>query len=140
MNRPGVGVAVFIIRDHKFLMIKRRGSHGNGTWSVPGGWMEYGEAFEETSTREVLEEVGLKIKNVNFGAVTNNIFRDEKVHTITIWLTSDYVSGEPKILEPEKISKIEWKDLESLPSPLFEPAWKELLKSEFIANIKKQLQ
>jgi 8-oxo-dGTP diphosphatase len=140
MNRPGIGVAVFIIKDKKFLMIKRRGSHGQGTWSVPGGWMEYGETFDQTSKREVLEEVGLEINNVRFGAVTNNVFSEEKVHSITIWLLSDYVSGKPKILEPEKIASLVWKDFDTLPNPLFQPPWEELLSSEFITNIKKQLQ
>jgi 8-oxo-dGTP diphosphatase len=139
MNRPGVGVGVFIIKDHKFLMIKRKGSHGADTWSVPGGWMEFGETFEQTSKREVLEEVGVVVDNVRFGAVSNNVFDKEKVHSITIWLLCDYKSGEPKILEPHKAAGIAWRDFESLPSPLFQP-WVELLSSEFITNIKKQLQ
>ena len=120
-------------------MIKRQGSHGSGSWSVPGGWMEYGEAFEETAQREVMEEVGLKIKNIRFGAVTNNVFPEDKIHSITVWVLSDYESGEPKILVPDKISAMEWRDFGSLPQPLFKP-WDELLSSEFIGDIKKQLQ
>lgn len=95
MKRPGVGVGVFIIKNGKFLMTKRQGSHGEGTWTVPGGWMEYGEGFEQTAKREVAEEVGLNIKNVQFAAVTNNVFK-EGIHSITIWLTSEYASGKRK--------------------------------------------
>ena len=35
-----VGQAALILRDGKFLMMKRAGKHGAGTWSVPGGWQE----------------------------------------------------------------------------------------------------
>jgi 8-oxo-dGTP diphosphatase len=138
MNRPGVGIGVFIVRNHKFLMIKRRGAHGSGTWSVPGGWMEYSESFEQTAMREAKEEVGVKIKNVKVVGVTNSIFKEEKIHSITVWVVGEMKDGKPKIMEPEKISALEWTDLDSLPSPLFLP-WEELLKSEFIAKIKNQL-
>ena len=120
-------------------MALRRGSHGEGTWSVPGGWMEFGETFADTAHREVLEEVNLKIKNVRFGGVTNTVFENEGVHSVTIWLVSDFISGTPKIMEPHKIEQIQWAGFDSLPQPLFLP-WDNLLKSEFIANIKKQLQ
>lgn len=120
-------------------MILRHGAHGKGTWSVPGGWMEFGESFEATAKREVMEEVGLEVKNIRFGALTNTVFREDQVHSVTVWLICDYQSGEPKILEPEKISKLAWADFDSLPKPLFEP-WKDLLSSEFIDNIKAQLK
>jgi 8-oxo-dGTP diphosphatase len=139
MERPGVGMGVFIFKDKKFLMILRHGAHGKGSWSVPGGWMEYGESFEETAIREVAEEVGLKIQNIRFGALTNTVFADENIHSVTVWVLSDYKSGHEQILEPEKINKLAWADFDSLPQPLFKP-WDELLSSEFIANIKKQLQ
>ena len=139
MQRPGVGVGVFIIRNGKFLMILRHGAHGRGTWSVPGGWMELGESFKETAEREAMEEVGLKIKNIRFGAVTNTVFKKEDVHSVTIWLMSDYTAGEPEILEPEKIKELAWVNFDSLPNPLFQP-WQQLLRSEFIGSMKQQLK
>jgi len=139
MNRPGVGVAVFIIRDHKFLMLKRAGKHGRGTWTVPGGWIEGGETFDQTSKREVKEEVGVTIKNIRPAGITNNIFKEESVHSITVWMVAYLKSGEPEIMEPEKISELKWCDFDSLPEPLFLP-WEELLKSKFLNGLKKQLQ
>lgn len=120
-------------------MLQRQGAHGAGSWSIPGGWMEFGESFEDTAHREIAEEVGIKISNLRFGAVTNNVFKDEKVHSITIWMLSDYKSGEPQILEPDKCKNIGWYDFESLPRPLFLP-WKDLLKSRFIIDIKNALE
>lgn len=119
-------------------MLKRKGSHGSGTWCVPGGHLEFGESFEETARRETLEETGLNIKNIRVGAVTNDYFEDEQKHYATIWMISEYDSGEAAIMEPEKCDGLEWFDFDTLPSPLF-LAWRQLLKSEFLSGIKKRL-
>ncbi|OYX42415.1 hypothetical protein B7Y94_03475 [Candidatus Saccharibacteria bacterium 32-49-12] len=134
-----IGVGVFIIKDGKFLMGQRRNSHGDGTWSVPGGHLEYGESFEETAKREALEETGLEINNVRFAAVTNDYFESEDKHYVTVWVVSEWSSGEAVINEPDKCVALEWYDFDDLPAPLFLP-WRQLLASEFIENIKRRIQ
>lgn len=119
-------------------MGQRKGAHGAGSWSVPGGWLEYGETFEEASAREVKEETDLQIKNIRFGALTNNVFREEAIHSLTVWMVSDWKSGEPVVNEPDKFAEQKWVDFDSLPGPLFLP-WEPLLDSEFIDTIKQQL-
>ncbi len=138
-NLPRVGVGVFIFRDGKFLMGQRKGSHGSGSWSVPGGWLEYQESFEDASAREVMEETGVAIKNIRFAALTNNVFKDEKVHSLTVWMMSDWDNGEPMINEPDKFIDQKWVDFDTLPDPLFLP-WKSLLEGEFLVEIKRQLE
>lgn len=134
-----IGVGIFIFKDGKFLMGQRRNAHGDGSWSVPGGHLEYGESFEDTARREVKEETNLSIKNIRFGAVTNDYFQEESKHYVTIWMLSDYDSGEVTITEPDKFIQMKWLDFESLPAPLFLP-WKQLLASEFIEKIKKEIK
>lgn len=136
---PRVGIGVFVIRDGKFLMGHRKGSHGSGTWSIPGGHMEFGESFEQTAKREVMEETGLVIENVRFGAVTNDVFENDKKHYVTVWVLSDAPEGEPSITEPDKFIDQEWIDIGMLPDPLF-LSWHSLLDSEFIDDIKFQVK
>jgi len=133
-----VGIGVFVKKDKKFLMGKRMGSHGEGSWSVPGGHLEFGESFTDTARREVLEETGLSIKNIRFGALTNDYFEKEDKHYVTIWMLSDHDSGQATILEPDKYVDQGWFNFDTLPSPLFLP-WQQLLKSEFLENIKRSL-
>jgi 8-oxo-dGTP diphosphatase len=133
-----VGMGVFVFRDGKFLMLKRKGKHAPGTWSVPGGWQEIGETFEQASKREIKEEVGCEITNVRFGAVTNNHFPEENIHSVSVMTISDWFSGEPQNLESEKCEELRWVDFDNLPSPLFR-AWEDLLKSEFLNDIKQEL-
>lgn len=133
-----IGIGVFVFKNGKFLMGRRKGSHGNGHWSIPGGHLEFSETFEQTAKREVLEETGLGIKNVRFGAVTNDYFKDEAKHYVTVWMLSDWHSGKEYITEPDKFIEMQWRDFDTLPTPLFLP-WEQLLNSQFIDLVKKEL-
>lgn len=124
----GVGVAVFVWKDSKFLIGKRIGNHGENTWSIPGGHLEFNESWEEAAKREVKEETGLDISTINLVAVTNDIFESAGKHYITIWVEADWVHGEPRITEPDKYIAQEWCDFQTLPEPLFEPCWQNLQK------------
>lgn len=133
---PRIGVGIFVFKNGKFLMGCRKNAHGDGTWSVPGGHLEFGEKIEQTAKREVFEETGIRIHNIKIAGITNDIFKKEEKHYITIWVTSDWFGGKEKITEPDKFIGLEWRDFKTLPKPLFLP-WKQLLKSEFFKDIKK---
>lgn len=120
-ERPKVGVGVWIVKDGKVLLGKRKSAHGNGTWSPPGGHLEFGESWQECALRELAEEAGVKIKNLRFLAATNDIFEETGKHYVTIYLVADHESGEPQNLEPEKLERWEWVAWENLPEPLFLP-------------------
>ncbi len=125
-KRPKVGVAVFIFRDDRFISIKRSGSHGEGTWSLPGGHLEQNESWEAAATRETMEEIGVEITNVAFLTATNDIFTPEGKHYVTIWMTADWAENEPESKEPEKVIGVQWTDFAHLPDNLFEPCWTNL--------------
>lgn len=129
-RRPKVGVGVFVIKDSKILMLKRKGAHGEGTWSIPGGHLEFGEDPEQTASREVLEETGVSIKNIRKGPYTNDIFEKEDKHYITLFMLSDYESGEAEVKEVDFSEAVEWRNWDNLPAPLFKPL-ENLLKTGF---------
>jgi 8-oxo-dGTP diphosphatase len=129
-HRPRVGVAVLLRHDGKVLLGKRRGSHGEGTWALPGGHLEYQEGFETCVRREVLEETNLSVKNIHFGTITNDIFEHEDRHYVTVYMVCDYASGELRTMEPEKCEEWRWFGWDELPRPLFVPC-ENLLKTGF---------
>jgi 8-oxo-dGTP diphosphatase len=118
-NRPAVGVAVIVMKDEKILLGKRKGSHGSGTWARPGGHLEFNESIEDCAKREVFEETGRSIKNLQHFAYTNDIFKVEKNHYVTLFVVSEYDSGELKIKEPDKCEKWAWFSWNEFPEPLF---------------------
>jgi 8-oxo-dGTP diphosphatase len=121
MERPKVGVGVFVLRNGKFLMGRRKNAHGEGSWSLPGGHLEFNEELEDCSKREVMEEAGISIKNIRFSTITNDMHVDEGKHYITVFMLSDYDSGEVRLMEPDKSEEWRWVNWEEMPTPLFLP-------------------
>lgn len=120
-QRPSVGVGVIIRNGEQILLMKRQNSHGDGTWSTPGGHLEYGESPDECAIREAEEEVGVQITDLSFRTITNDIFEEEGKHYITIWIESTYVSGEARINSAREMSAVGWFPWNALPTPYFLP-------------------
>jgi 8-oxo-dGTP diphosphatase len=118
---PQVGVAVIIMREGFFLLGKRAGSLGAGTWALPGGHLDFGESVEECAAREVMEETGLVIEGVVPGPYTNTVFTSEGKHDVTLFVTANCPVGEPRLREPDKCSLWHWFRWSELPRPLFQP-------------------
>lgn len=112
-------MGVIIKKDDDVLLGKRRGAHGEGTWSFPGGHLEFGESPEECAERETLEEVNLQIKNIQRSVFTNDFFEKEHKHYITLFMTSEYSSGDVEVMEPDKCEEWRWFKWNNLPQPLF---------------------
>ncbi|TNF53114.1 NUDIX domain-containing protein [bacterium] len=118
--RPKLGIGVFIRKEGKILLGKRRSeTHGHGEWSLPGGHLEKWESFEKCCSREVFEETGLDIRNIESLSFTNDFFPDADLHYVTLYFTADYAGGELVNREPQKCEGWEWFDLKNLPEPLF---------------------
>ena len=118
-NIPRVGVGVLIFnKEGKVLFQHRIGKHAHGTWAGPGGWLEYGETFEEAAKREVREELGVDIEDLKVVGATNHIYTDEGKQVVTVFVRASKIAGEPKIMETDKHSEFGWFDLNDLPKPL----------------------
>lgn len=120
-----VGVAVIIRNpEGQILFQLRKGEHGPGTWSLPGGHVDFGEEPEDTARREVLEETGLTVGQIvpyDICPYVNSHFKATGKQYITLYFVAKYLEGEPKVTEPDKCEKWVWCDPHKLPSPLFEP-------------------
>jgi len=123
--RVHVGVCVRVSDDDgRMLLMRRRGSHGAGTWACPGGHVEQPETPEETAARECREELGIEVRDLEITGWTWDRHPEGFVGA-TLWLEAADWSGEPKIMEPEKCDEVGFFHLDDLPEPLFEPlrAW-----------------
>ncbi len=120
-SRPLIGVGVIIVRQGHLLLLKRKSVHGAGTWSTPGGHLEFGESPETCAVREVREETGVEIGNAHFMAITNDVFAEADRHYITLWMRGEYRTGTPAIKAPYEMSAVDWFKLANLPRPLFLP-------------------
>jgi 8-oxo-dGTP diphosphatase len=118
---PRVGVGVIVMRAGRLLLGQRIGSHGAGTWALPGGHLEFGESIEDCARREVHEETGLDIEIVKRGPYTSDVFTDEHKHYVTLFVLAHSGAGEPVVREPTKCARWQWFRWSELPQPLFQP-------------------
>lgn len=124
-RRVACGVSLIVRNDQgQVLLGKRKGSHGAGTYSFIGGWMEHGESFLDTAKREAMEEAGIEVHNIIVATCTNTIFYEEDKQSVTVFLIVDPESwsGTPKAMEPNKLDgEWGWYYPPAMPSPLFKP-------------------
>lgn len=120
-QRPLVGIAAVVRREGKVLLGLRINAHGEGSWSFPGGHLEFGEDILACAARETFEETSLDVHPIKVATVTNDIFEKEEKHYVTVFVLCDYISGEASTSEPHKCKGWEWFTWEELPSPLFLP-------------------
>ena len=135
-KKIGVGFGVMMLKEKKILLGRRHIDykkadselHGEGTWTMPGGKLEFGENFEEGAKREVIEETGIKLENTKVICINND--RGEDAHFITIGLLSIYeegdFKGQPNVMEPDEITEWEWFGVNNLPEKIFFPSAKVL--------------
>jgi 8-oxo-dGTP diphosphatase len=118
---PRVGVGVIVLRGGLILLGQRVGSHGAGTWALPGGHLEFGEDVEQCAMREVMEETGLQVQVVARGPYTSTVFQDEDKHYVTLFVVAHAPTGVPRVCEPSKCSGWRWFRWSEMPRPLFAP-------------------
>ena len=141
-KKPGVGFGVMLLRDGKILLGKRHGDpakadselHGEGTWTMPGGKLEFQESFEGGVAREVLEETGIAVnpRTLKLVSVSNDMVAD--AHFVTVGFHCADFKGEPRVMEPDEITEWKWFPLDALPAPLYFPS-ERVLKNYLAKNI-----
>jgi 8-oxo-dGTP diphosphatase len=130
---PRVGVAIIITKNDQVLLMNRSGAHGHGTWSTPGGHLEFGETPEQCAAREAEEEVGVDVMDIRFRAVTNDVFEATGRHYVTLWMEGTII-GEPTIAAEREVSEIGWFGWDALPEPLFMPLENLVNKNSYPPN------
>ena len=118
---PRVGVGIVVRRERELLLVRRAGTHGAGTWSTPGGHLDYGEDPAACAGREAAEETGVSIGPARFAGVTNDVFDAEGKHYVTLWFEAELESGNAAALAEHELDAVGWFDEDALPEPLFPP-------------------
>ncbi len=137
MSNVGVGIGVYILNEKNELMIGlRKSKHGNGTWSPPGGKLDFFESFEACAIRETKEECNLDLKkeDLQILGVTNDIHENEEKHFVTIHLFTRKFSGVLNANEPDKCEIWQWSSLDNLPENMF------LSAQNFLENNKERIK
>ena len=116
--------ASFVVHDgHGRVLLQKRGQKARdeqGRWDVGGGAIEFGESIDEAVRREIHEELGCDVLDMEFLTVYD-AHREHNGHK-THWIAIIHaVKVDPKSVkngEPDKIETLGWFTSDELPSPL----------------------
>jgi len=92
---PIPAVAVILMKNQQIVLVRRKYQPRKGKWSLPAGFMEYGETTEQTAIREAKEETNLKIRVKELFGVFPG-FDDPRIHVVVIVYWGEIVNGQLK--------------------------------------------
>jgi 8-oxo-dGTP diphosphatase len=103
------------------LLIQRGFEPFKGCWALPGGFMNMDETTEQCAIRELEEETGLKISDVQQIGAFSKIDRDPRGRTITVAYLA-IVDAPLEVKGLDDAAKAQWFPLSTLPPLAFDHA------------------
>ena len=107
--RLSPSIIVSVIKDQRILLA-RSDRFPEGMYSVLAGFVEPGESLEECVQREIVEEVGIEVENIQYFGSQNWPFP----HSLMIGFTANYLRGEISI-DNDEIVDAGWFSVQELP-------------------------
>jgi NAD+ diphosphatase len=107
--RISPAIIVAVLKDDKILLT-RNASFRIKMRTIIAGFLEPGETLEECVRREVLEEVGLKVKNIKYFGNQPWPFPN----SLMIGFTAEWESGEIKV-DGKEIAEADWYSADNTP-------------------------
>ena len=104
--------------DGRLLMV-RRGPNAtrSGLWSIPAGFVDYGEEIRAAAARELREETGL-IADIGEAVFVASNFHDPAKLTVGIWFAGTVTGG--ALRAGDDADAVDWFDLDGLPPLAFD--------------------
>ena len=120
--RPAVTADCIVITneaDPAVLLIERGDNPFKGSWAFPGGFMNMDETTEQCAIRELEEETGLRVSNVQQIGAYSKIDRDPRGRTITVAYLA-IVDKPIDVSGQDDAAKADWWPLFNLPHLAFD--------------------
>ena len=132
---PSLTVDIFIYNEnHEFILIQRKNPPFEGSWALPGGFVDYGEKTEDAAIREAKEETSIDIESVKLFNVYSDPNRDPRERVVTIAYYALVRMQEVK--GGDDAAKAEWFALDKVPSLAFDH---DLIRRVALKELRKQI-
>lgn len=106
-------------KEPKVLLIQRGNEPYKGCWAFPGGFMNMEETAEECAVRELKEETGLTVNQIQQIGAYSKVDRDPRGRTVSIAYLA-IVDAPTAVSGMDDAAKAAWFPLSSLPDLAFD--------------------
>lgn len=109
-ERPPLSTVGGLIFNFKGEVLMVRTHKWSNKWGIPGGKIKYGETSEAALRREIMEETGLKVKNIKFVLVQDCIHSKEfyrEAHFVLLNYTCRVI-GNPTVKLNHEAQEFRW--------------------------------
>lgn len=119
-QRTRIAAYALIIKDEKILLcrLSKELPNWEGSWTLPGGGIDFGEDPKNAVVREVFEETGLEVELGQLAFVDSIVdyTGESDFHGIRIAYFASVVGGELKFEETGSTDRCEWHSIDRVPS------------------------
>ena len=119
-----VGCGVLVENEKNQVLLQKRSD--NGQWCVPGGALELGETYKEAAARELREEVGIEVKELQLFGLYSGDDRmitypnQDVVYSLAVIFKTDKYTGTISD-EDSEVLEHRFFDPQDIPADLFAP-------------------
>ena len=131
MEFPKICPAVIVgVTDGNRILMSKYAGRAYKKYALLAGFTEIGETVEETVAREVMEEVGLKVKNIRYYKSQPWAFSD----TLLMGFYCDLDGDDQITIDKSELALAQWFEREDIPDVMSE----ESLTNEMILKFKNR--
>jgi 8-oxo-dGTP diphosphatase len=107
--------------DYQILFVQRKNDPYKGSWALPGGFVDEGEDLPIAAARELKEETGIEMDNLEQLGAFGKPGRDPRQHTISI-AYAGYASDGAEATAADDAADAQWFSVSALPDLAFDHA------------------
>ena len=120
--RPAVTTDCVVMTNEatpQVLLIERGLDPYKGSWAFPGGFMNMDETTEQCAIRELEEETGMKVTEIQQIGAYSKVDRDPRGRTITVAYLI-VVDAPVAVIGQDDAAKAQWFPIDALPPLAFD--------------------
>jgi 8-oxo-dGTP diphosphatase len=117
LRRPVVGIAAAArVPDGRWVLVRRTDT---GDWALPGGTLEWGEQLRHAIRRELREEAGVDLLELeSVSGIYSDPTRDARFHAVTVVVRATVSLPQEPPDNPAEIADVRLFATQELPSAL----------------------
>ncbi|MDB5313165.1 MAG: hydrolase [Gemmataceae bacterium] len=106
----------------RVLLIRRKKDPFAGSWALPGGFVDENEKLADAARRELKEETGLEVDEIEQLYTAGDPNRDPRGWTVSVVYLARVTAAELSPIAADDASEVSWFRLDKLPPLAFDHA------------------